>query len=475
MAVFANVALTNTFDSWRIRTNQILTRLNQYTVNESAFYANTLTANVALVAKSTANVDFLGTSTYLNLKPSKFGNTVSLIGGARLLQGTTVTTGSNPHDTVLKRSAMIRWVGNTGITTANFGLSANSGVKVNSDSLRQIVPTANGEMQMFWGGAAVLGGWWKLESSGMGLVFNGVSSADHAAPASGRVEVYTKNETVGDPMLMVRFATGLPRTIAAPTSAINLPIGNTAQRPSGGYANGSIRYSSQLGRFEGFAAGNWNSLLTDAGKTIIASGATPNIFAADVNPFVEYTGTGTATGFAAAPLAGAERILLCTGASSFTAGANLLINGIPSGSTVTVTAGDVLFVYAYTTTQFYMRLQSAAPAGNQTYTRAQRGAPVVLPALTGTVTPDFNLGNNWYGTLTGNITLANPTNLVAGQSGIIAITNGATPYTIAYGSYFKGLSGVLPTLTADANAKDTLAYYVDSATQITITALGDIR
>lgn len=111
----------------------------------------------------------------------------------------------------------------------------------------------------------------------------------------------------------------------------------------------------------------------------------------------------------------------------------------------------------------------------QTFTKAQRGAPVVLPALTGTVTPDFSLGNNWYGTLTGNITLANPTNLVAGQSGVIAITNGASPYTIAYGSYFKGLSGVLPSLTADANAKDTLAYFVDSTTQITITSLGDIR
>lgn len=260
MAVFANVALSNTFDTWRIRTNQILTRLNQFAVNESAFYANTLTANVALVAKSTANVNFLGTSGYLNLKPSKFGNTVSLIGGARLLQGTTITTGSNAHDTVLKRAAMIRWVGNSGITTANFGLSANSGVKVNSDSLRSIVPTANGEMQMFWGGAAVLGGWWKLESSGMGLVFNGVSSADHAAPASGRVEVYTRNETIGDPQLVVRFATGQPLAIGAATSAINLPTGNTAQRPTGGYANGSIRYNNQLNKFEGVKASTWSSI-----------------------------------------------------------------------------------------------------------------------------------------------------------------------------------------------------------------------
>ena len=46
MAVLANVALTNTFDTWRLRTNALLTRVNQFTINESAFYANTLTANV---------------------------------------------------------------------------------------------------------------------------------------------------------------------------------------------------------------------------------------------------------------------------------------------------------------------------------------------------------------------------------------------------------------------------------------------
>lgn len=50
MAVLANVALTNTFDTWRLRTNALLTRVNQFTINESALYANTLTANVRFVS-----------------------------------------------------------------------------------------------------------------------------------------------------------------------------------------------------------------------------------------------------------------------------------------------------------------------------------------------------------------------------------------------------------------------------------------
>lgn len=46
----ANVALTNTFDTWRIRTNQVVSRLNQFAVNNSRLYANTLTANVRFVS-----------------------------------------------------------------------------------------------------------------------------------------------------------------------------------------------------------------------------------------------------------------------------------------------------------------------------------------------------------------------------------------------------------------------------------------
>jgi len=50
MAKIANVALTNTFDTWRIRSNQAFNRLSQFTIDESKLYANTLTANVRFVS-----------------------------------------------------------------------------------------------------------------------------------------------------------------------------------------------------------------------------------------------------------------------------------------------------------------------------------------------------------------------------------------------------------------------------------------
>lgn len=109
------------------------------------------------------------------------------------------------------------------------------------------------------------------------------------------------------------------------------------------------------------------------------------------------------------------------------------------------------------------------------FTVAQRGT---VDALTdgATITPDFAASNNFSLTLGGNRTLANPTNLVAGQSGVIVITQDATgSRTLAYGSYFKFASGTAPTLTTTASAVDVLAYYVESATRITARLIGDVK
>jgi len=86
-----------------------------------------------------------------------------------------------------------------------------------------------------------------------------------------------------------------------------------------------------------------------------------------------------------------------------------------------------------------------------------------------TITPDFAAGNNFTLTLGGNRTLANPTNLIAGQSGTIVITqDGTGGRTLAYGGFWKYPGGVssLPPLTTSANAVDVLGYYVESTTRI---------
>lgn len=120
-------------------------------------------------------------------------------------------------------------------------------------------------------------------------------------------------------------------------------------------------------------------------------------------------------------------------------------------------------------------LGAAGLADAQTFTAAQRGT---VSALTdgATITPNFAAANNFSLTIGGNRTLANPTNLTAGQSGIITITqDGTGSRTLAYGSYWKFAAGVAPTLTTTASAVDVLAYYVESSTRITARLIGDSK
>ena len=55
MAKISNTALSDTFDTWRQRTNQIADRLSQFAVVNSSLYANTLIANVQFTSKGGAS------------------------------------------------------------------------------------------------------------------------------------------------------------------------------------------------------------------------------------------------------------------------------------------------------------------------------------------------------------------------------------------------------------------------------------
>jgi len=108
----------------------------------------------------------------------------------------------------------------------------------------------------------------------------------------------------------------------------------------------------------------------------------------------------------------------------------------------------------------------------QSFTKAQRGTPVALTDGA-TIAVDMSLGNNFSVTLAGNRTLGDPTNVTAGQSGVIVVTqDGTGSRTLAYGgSKYKFAGGTAPTLTTTAAAVDVLAYYCESATRITVTSL----
>ena len=108
----------------------------------------------------------------------------------------------------------------------------------------------------------------------------------------------------------------------------------------------------------------------------------------------------------------------------------------------------------------------------QSFTKAQRGTVVALTDGA-TIAVDLSLGNNFSVTLAGNRSLGDPSNVTAGQSGVIVVTqDGTGSRTLAYaGTKYKFAGGTAPTLTTTAAAVDVLAYYCESATRITVTSL----
>ena len=102
----------------------------------------------------------------------------------------------------------------------------------------------------------------------------------------------------------------------------------------------------------------------------------------------------------------------------------------------------------------------------QSFSKAQRGAITTLTDGA-TVTPDFATSNNYTLTLGHNATIANPTNLTAGQSGsIFLVQDGTGSRTAAWGSYWDFAGGTAPTLTTTAAGVDRVDYVVRSSTSI---------
>ena len=99
-------------------------------------------------------------------------------------------------------------------------------------------------------------------------------------------------------------------------------------------------------------------------------------------------------------------------------------------------------------------------AGAQTFSGGQRSAVTAVTSAAASTAVDLALNNDFSTTLSENTTIANPTNQVAGQSGRIRITNGASAFTVAYGPNWKFPGGTVPEVTDSAGAIDVLYYDV---------------
>ena len=117
---------------------------------------------------------------------------------------------------------------------------------------------------------------------------------------------------------------------------------------------------------------------------------------------------------------------------------------------------------------------TAAIIGTNTFTGAQIGTLTALTSSSSSIAINLATNNNFSHTTSENTTLALPSNPVAGQSGVITITQGGTARTLAYNTFWKFAGGTVPTLTSSAGAVDVFAYSVESATRATAQLIKDV-
>lgn len=90
---------------------------------------------------------------------------------------------------------------------------------------------------------------------------------------------------------------------------------------------------------------------------------------------------------------------------------------------------------------------------------------------TGSVTLDFGANQNFVLTLTGNVTLANPTTEQVGQSGFIVFIQDATGgRTVSLGTDYETAGGAGLTLSSAASTTDVVPYIVAASGRILLGA-----
>lgn len=157
------------------------------------------------------------------------------------------------------------------------------------------------------------------------------------------------------------------------------------------------------------------------------------------------------------------------------------VNGTAASPAEKSTAANT-GIYFPTTTSFGISTNGISRAvvdasGILAYTGAANQNISAVGNTSGTITLDLSTANNFSFTLNANSsnTLANPTSPVAGQSGIIYISQDATgSRLLSFGSYWKFPGGSTPVISSTASVTDALVYTVRSTTSITVQAIINI-
>lgn len=134
---------------------------------------------------------------------------------------------------------------------------------------------------------------------------------------------------------------------------------------------------------------------------------------------------------------------------SDTSDKDILFKGNDGGSTITALSLDM------------------SDGGKATFNASVTAKTDTDTSNSGSITLDFAANQNFVLTLTGNVTLANPSTEAVGQSGFIAfIQDGTGSRTVALGTDYETPAAAGLTLTSTAGATDLVPYLVVASNRI---------
>jgi hypothetical protein len=262
----------------------------------------------------------------------------------------------------------------------------------------------------------------------------------------------------------VTTSTGTGSVVLSTSPTLVTPVLGTPT--SGNFSTGTFTWPTFNQNTTGTAAGLSATLAVTSGGTGVTTSTGTGSVVLSTSPTLVTPLLGTPTSGNLANCTFPTLNQNTTGTAANVTGTVAVANGGSGATTLTGVLkgnGTSAFTAATAGTDY------VAPGTVTTFTAAQRGAYNVLTDGA-TITPDFAVANMFRVQLAGNRTLANPTNLVEGQSGSIDVVQDNTgSRTLAYQWGWDFVGGTVPTLSTGARAKDKIVYQVDVAKSSTVT------
>lgn len=296
-------------------------------------------------------------------------------------------------------------------------------------------------------------------TSGAGILAlpnNGSVISRAIAGTANEIDVANGDGAAGNPTIGIADNPVLPGT-----SGVVMPSGNTASRP-GGPTNGTFRYNSQTGTFEGYVNNAWGAITVDAGvASVDASGGTTGMtftggpitstgiltLSGTLNVANGGTGATTLTGYVKG-----------NGTSAFTAAATIPssdVTGLGSmaaqnSNAVSITGGSLSGVAVTSSTVNSSTIGATTPAAGTFTSVAMTSGTVISAPSSGT-----DIVNKTYAD-----SIASGINF---HQSCVYATTAALPSN----TYNNGTGGVGATITANANG----ALVIDGHTFVSPTDL----